>query len=293
MSNLKIALFGFDNYVSQLPRYKEAFLEMGHELDFKSPDIIYSNDPTGYSSAIKLKSENKKSLLILHFLDIPWHLPNAERQTKLLADNYLIKADIVAANSEKVKKDLYQFIPNKKIHVTYDIAKDVYLDTKIKKNNKFLYVGRANDPIKRIGIVHDIMKNIPDAIKSIKICGSENPGFGNYLGIIPDEELNKLYNSSYYVLLPSKAEGIGLPMIEGMICGSIPITCSDNLTAREFSPIEFICNPDPKSIVNKIIDLDKDYENKRKLALRYGEKYKVQFNKKNIAKNIINLFNFK
>ena len=293
MNNLKIALFGFDNYVSQLPRYREAFLEMGHELNFKSPDIIYSNDPTGYNSAIKLKSENKKALLILHFLDIPWHLPNAEKQTKLLADNYLIKADIVAANSEKVKKDLYQFIPNKKIHVTYDIAKDVYLDTKIKKNNKFLYVGRANDPIKRIGIVHDVMKNIPDAIKSIKICGSENPGFGNYLGIVPDEELNKLYNSSYYVLLPSKAEGIGLPMIEGMICGSIPITCSDNLTAREFSPIEFICNPDPQSIVNKIIDLDKDYENKRKIALQYGEKYKVQFNKKNIAKNIINLFNFK
>jgi glycosyltransferase involved in cell wall biosynthesis len=293
MNNLKIALFGFDNYVSQLPRYREAFLEMGHELNFKSPDIIYSNDPTGYNGAIKLKSENKKALLILHFLDIPWHLPNAEKQTKLLADNYLIKADIVAANSEKVKKDLYQFIPNKKIHVTYDIAKDVYLDTKIKKNNKFLYVGRANDPIKRIGIVHDVMKNIPDAIKSIKICGSENPGFGNYLGIVPDEELNKLYNSSYYVLLPSKAEGIGLPMIEGMICGSIPITCSDNLTAREFSPIEFICNPDPQSIVNKIIDLDKDYENKRKIALQYGEKYKVQFNKKNIAKNIINLFNFK
>ncbi len=293
MNNLKIALFGFDNYVSQLPRYREAFLEMGHELNFKSPDIIYSNDPTGYNSAIKLKSENKKALLILHFLDIPWHLPNAEKQTKLLADNYLIKADIVAANSEKVKKDLYQFIPNKKIHVTYDIAKDVYLDTKIKKNNKFLYVGRANDPIKRIGIVHDVMKNIPDAIKSIKICGSENPGFGNYLGIVPDEELNKLYNSSYYVLLPSKAEGIGLPMIEGMICGSIPITCSDNLTAREFSPIEFICNPDPQSIVNKIRDLDKDYENKRKVALQYGEKYKVQFNKKNIAKNIINLFNFK
>lgn len=293
MSTLKIALFGFDSYVSQLPRYKEAFLDMGHELDFKSPDIIYANDPTGYNNAIKLKDENKKALLILHFLDIPWHLPNAEKQTKLLANNYLVKADIVAANSEKVKKDLYQFIPKKKIYVTYDIAKDVYLDTKIKKNNKFLYVGRANDPIKRIGIVHDVVKNIPDALKSIKICGSENPGFGDYLGIVPDKELNKLYNSSYYVLLPSKAEGIGLPMIEGMICGSIPITCSDNLTAQEFSPIEFICDPSPQSIVNKIRDLDKDYKNKRNIAIQYGEKYKVQFNKKNIAKNIINLFNFK
>jgi len=293
MSTLKIALFGFDSYVGQLPRYRQAFLDMGHELDFKSPDIIYANDPTGYNGAIKLKGENKKALLILHFLDIPWHLPNAEEQTRLLVNNYLLKADIIAANSEKVKKDLKQFLPNNKIYVTYDIAKDVYLDEKIKKNNMFLYVGRANDPIKRINIVHDVVKNIPEALKSIKICGSENPGFGNYLGIVSDDELNKLYNSSRYVLLPSKAEGIGLPMIEGMICGSIPITCSDNLTAKEFSPLEFICNPNAQSIVSKIEDINKDYENKREMAIKFGEKYKIQFNKKNIVKNLVNIFKSK
>ena len=37
-----------------------------------------------------------------------------------------------------------------------------------------------------------------------------------------------IWDKTKYVLLPSKAEGIGLPMIEAMICGSIPITCSDN-----------------------------------------------------------------
>ena len=34
-----------------------------------------------------------------------------------------------------------------------------------------------------------------------------------------------------------------------------------------------------------------DYEKFRTLALSYGEKYKVQFNKKTIAKNIINIYN--
>ena len=92
-------------------------------------------------------------------------------------------------------------------------------------------------------------------------------------------------------MLPSKAEGIGLPMIEGMICGAIPITCSDNLTAKEFSPLEFICEPNAQSIVNKIEGLDKEYENKRKIALKMGEKYKIQFDKKNIAENIIKIFN--
>ena len=116
-------------------------------------------------------------------------------------------------------------------------------------------------------------------------------GFGNYLGYVSDKELNKLYNSTKFVLLPSKAEGIGLPMIEAMICGAIPITCSDNLTAKEFSPPDFICEPNAQSIVNKIEELDKDYENKRKLALKFGKKYKIQFDKKAIAKNIINIFN--
>ncbi len=291
MDKLRIALFGFDSYVSQIPRYREAFIELDHELSFDNPNIIYANDSTGYADAIKLKNTFQDALLILHFLDIPWHMPNIQKQTESLVKNYLLKADIIAANSEKVKKDLSQFIPNKKIHVTYDIAKDVYLDEKIKKDNIFLYVGRASDPVKRFNLVRESLLKIKDGVKNTKICGSQNPNFGDYLGIIKDQELNKLYNASKYVLLPSSAEGIGLPMIEGMICGAIPITCSDNLTAREFSPPDFICEPYPQSIVNKIEELNKEYEAKRKIALEFGKKYKIQFDKKNIAKNIINIFN--
>jgi len=121
----------------------------------------------------------------------------------------------------------------------------------------------------------------------------ENPGFGNYLNVVPDSELNRLYNSSKYVLLPSKNEGIGLSMIEGMICGAIPITCADNLTAKEFSPPDFICDPNAQSITNKVEELEKDYKEKRRLALEFGKKYKTQFNKKTIATNIINIFNSK
>ena len=112
-------------------------------------------------------------------------------------------------------------------------------------------------------------------------------------GIIKDKVLNELYNSTKYVLLPSKSEGIGLPMIEGMICGAIPITCSDNLTAKEFSPLDFICEPNAQSIINKIEELDKEYATKRKIALEFGKKYKTQFDKKTIAKNIIDVFNLK
>ena len=290
MNNIKVCILGSDGYTCQIPRIKEGMESLGHILSENSPDLIYSNDPKGYEKALILKKKYPNAYLIFNFLDIPWHIENIQKQTELLVKNFFLKADAVSVISSKVQKDLAKFY-DKKIHVIYNPVKDVYFDEKIKKDNMFLYVGRANDPIKRIKLVHNSIIKIPEGLKNIKICGSENPGFGNYVGVVSDKDLNKLYNSSKFVLLPSKAEGIGLPMIEGMICGTIPVTCSDNLTAKEFSPAEFICEPNAQSIVNKIEELDKEYETKREMALKLGEKYKIQFDKKTIAKNIIDIFN--
>ena len=290
MNNIKVSILGADGYVCQIPRIKEGMEALGHVLSEESPDLIYSNDPRGYNKALLLKKKYPKAYLILNFLDMPWHISNIQKQTELLVKNYFLKADVITTISFKVKKDISKLY-NKKIHVIYNPIKDVYFDENIKKNNIFFYVGRASDPVKRFNLVRDSLLKIKDGVKNTKICGSQNPNFGDYLGIIKDQELNKLYNASKYVLLPSSAEGIGLPMIEGMICGAIPITCSDNLTAREFSPPDFICEPYPQSIVNKIEELNKEYEAKRKIALEFGKKYKIQFDKKNIAKNIINIFN--
>ena len=290
MNNIKVSILGSDGYTCQIPRIKEGMEILGHVLSQDSPDLIYSNDPRGYNEALLLKKKYPNAYLIFNFLDIPWHHPNIEKQTELLVKNFLLKADAVSVISIKVKRDLSKFF-SKKIHVIYNPIKDVHFNEKVKKNNMFLYVGRANDPVKRIKLVRDSLLKIENGLKEIKICGSENPGFGNYMGVVSDEDLNKIYNESKYVLLPSKAEGIGLPMIEGMICGTIPITCSDNLTAKEFSPPDFICEPNAQSVVNKINELDKVYEEKRKIALKFGKKYRVQFDKKNIAINIINIFN--
>ena len=290
MDNIKVTILGADGYTCQIPRIKEGMELLGHTLSEDSPDLIYSNDPKGYEKALILKKKYPKAFLILNFLDVPWHRPNIQKQTELLVKNFFLKANAVTTISFKVKKDIGKFY-NKNIYVIYNPIKDIYLDKNAKKNNTFLYVGRASDPVKRFDLVKKSLLQIKDGEKNIKICGTQNPNFGNYLGIVKDQELNKLYNSSKYVLLPSAAEGIGLSMIEGMICGAIPITCSDNLTAKEFSPPEFICEPNAQSIVNKIEEIDKEYENKRKIALRMGEKYKIQFDKKNIAENIIRIFN--
>ena len=286
---MRVAVFGILPFSDLI---KEGFKKLGHKISNENPDIIYSNDPVGYQDAIFLKDRYPKAYLILNVLDIPWHFPNVEKQFQVLIKRFFNKADNISAISYKVKKDLEKFFDKKisnKIQVIYNPIKDVYYDEKIKKDNLFLYVGRANDPIKRFNLVRDTLQKIKDGTKNLKICGTEDPGFGNYLGYVSDEELNKIYNSTKYVFLTSKAEGIGLSMIEAMICGSIPIACSDNQTAKEFLPPDFICEPNVQSIVNHIEKLNKEYDTKRKLAIGLGKKYKKQFDKGNIAKNILNI----
>ena len=290
MKPIKISIFGADGYTCQMPRIKEAMQSLGHILSEDSPEIIYSNDPTGYEKAMRLKKKFPSSFLIFNFLDVPWHMPNVDKQTKLLVEHFLAKSDAVTAISYKVKKDLAKFL-DKKIEVIYNPIKDVFYDESIKKNNTFLYVGRANDPVKRTNLLKQAFSKTVNGIIDIKICGSEDPGFGTYLNVVSDQELTKLYNSSKYLLLPSKAEGLGLTMIEAMICGSLPITCSDNETAKEFLPKDVICEPNSQSILDKIEELNKEYDVKRKLALEYGKKYKIQFDKMSIAKKILGIFN--
>ena len=290
MKPIKFSIFGADGLTCQMPRIRDAMQSLGHILSEESPDLIYSNDPTGYPKATALKKKFPDSYLMLNFLDVPWHMPKVEKQTKLLVEHFLSKSDATTVISFKVKEDLSKFI-NTKINVIYNPIKDVFYDESIKKENDFLYVGRANDPIKRIGLLKETLLKTKNGINNIIICGSENPGFGNYLNVVPDEKLNKLYNSSKYLFLPSKAEGLGLTMIEAMICGTLPIACSDNKTAEEFLPKDFICEPDSQSMLDKIQELNKNYEIKKNLALEYGKKYKVQFDKKSIVKNILNIFN--
>ena len=82
MKSIKFLMFGADGLTCQLPRIREAMLNLGHIISEESPDLIYANDPTGYQKALSLKEKFPNSFLMLNFLDIPWHFPNVEKQTK-------------------------------------------------------------------------------------------------------------------------------------------------------------------------------------------------------------------
>ena len=147
MNHAKVCILGADGYTCQIPRIKEGMQALGHTLTKDSPDLIYSNDPRGYDEALKLKEKYPKAYLIFNFLDIPWHMPNIEKQTELLVKNYFLKANTVTVISFKVKKDVEKFY-DKTIHVIYNPIKDVYFDEKIKKIILFFMLVEFSIPSK-------------------------------------------------------------------------------------------------------------------------------------------------
>jgi alpha-1,3-rhamnosyl/mannosyltransferase len=94
-------------------------------------------------------------------------------------------------------------------------------------------------------------------------------------GRLPDAAVPDIYRGAAVVVLPSRAEGFGLPVIEAMACG-VPIVCSDLPVLREIADgAATFCDPgDPaafaRAIVKAIASPDSDGAINRGLARARG-----------------------
>ena len=72
-------------------------------------------------------------------------------------------------------------------------------------------------------------------------------------GRLPESAIADLYRGASVVVLPSRAEGFGLPVMEAMACG-VPIVCSDLPVLREIADgIAVFCKPsDPDDFAQAI-----------------------------------------
>jgi len=282
-----IKTFGWRNSIlDQISRIDQGLKTIGCSFVEESPDIIYSNNDM-YDDILKYaKNQKNKPFIILNVLDL--QIGNSTYNIDKVKEQ-LSQADIITCISKTIQKQINEVL-DLDAEIIYNPVKDIEYDPKVGKSIPFLYVGRANDPRKRFSLIKEAFANYPDVYSNLIICGSENPNFGYYTGIVVDEDLNLLYNSSKFLLFPSKFEGLGLPMIEAMIAGCIPITCVDNPTAIEFCPEEFICEPDPDSFIKKMIEINKKYSDMQKIALEYGKKYKKLMHKNTVAQEIIDIY---
>jgi glycosyltransferase involved in cell wall biosynthesis len=283
---MKIASFGAEHFLGQLPRIREGWQFLGHECCDGKSDVIYSNDPSGYDRAIQTK-EIYGGILILNVLDIHFHLSEMNKKLNELKPK-LQKADIITSISKTTALALKRYL-GLNSYIIYNPIKDITF-LNLKKEHAFMSVGRLADPNKRFYLTSNSVNLFN---QKINIFGSDTNNIQNNKinghGIVSDETLENFYNTSKFYIATSYNEGLCLPMIEALVCGCIPIVCRDMTTAEEFIPEEFLCDPDHNKIAEKISLINQEYEAYLKIALSFGKKYAKIFNKNSIANNILNL----
>jgi len=283
----KVKIYGAKEYWCQVPRIEQGFLGLGHEVvtgdDY---DFIYANnfdfseeDLEHRDSALYYKNSSlpKKGFKMLNVLDIPPHIPNFP--TDKLKDQ-LSMADVVTCISEPVKQQLKDI--GIESHVIGNPIKDVFFDSQMKREINCLYVGRWNDPNKRFNLLENIEKYVVGPT-------GDSPS-GKYLGLVNDISLNQLYNSAKIVALPSKFEGLGLPALEAMVCGAVPLVCKDNPNSS-LCPDFCVAEPTVESVSQTYAYLLNHFTHYQSVILdEWSSWAENKFSKFSVAKNIIDLY---
>ncbi len=221
------------------------------------------------------------------------------------------KSDYIICVSSNTKSDLLKFIPDvdkKKIRVIYNgVSNDYYqLDNgKLLNNMPFepytyiLFVGErkgyknfelsvnaiAKTNHKLIIVGKELLEKELDLLEST--LGKERY---NYVGRIPNNELNILYNRAFCLLYPSSYEGFGIPVIEAQRAGC-PVIAYNNSSIKEVignTPL-LIDKLDIDSILQKLTILNN--EDIRSVIVKTGIENSKKYSWENMFIDVLNLYN--
>jgi len=224
------------------------------------------------------------------------------------------RANLILADSRHSQEDIIRTlkIPEDKVKRVYIGVDEKYKPaTKVTFSKKvseqyqikppyFLYVGR-HDPYKNIeGLVRaysQYLKKVPDGAQLV-ITGNLDPRYPEaarwcekeglmgkvvFTNHVSDEALLTLYQHALAVVLVSKYEGFGLPVLEAMACG-VPVLCSNVASLPEVAD-EAVVKVSPKSIehiTQGLIELHQN-EKLRQECIRRGKIQAKKFSWQNCA----------
>lgn len=227
-------------------------------------DFPHQNSLIASKRALKnlLESEDFDLYFCPHFLQIlsktrattvltchdltPWQYPakNSSRiwagfHKSYLGLRYLLKrASYVVTVSESTKKDLLAILPRANIKVIYNGVSPEFYDVKVKLCKKqLLYVGRY-ESYKNVELAIMALKGLPDySLVCIGAISEERKSElasdrVEFVGPIDDVLYRKFLSESHALVMPSRSEGFGLPIVEAMAAG-LPVVCSDIPVFRE------------------------------------------------------------
>lgn len=280
---MNIRTFGARARWCQLPRIDFALKGLGHDVGpMTNPDIIFIANPP-YDKPLKDDYDInpisiRADVRIHNVLDIPeQHIESGAFNVKSFTES-LKKADIITCISDVVKKQIEYYCDLESYVIDFPIKDLMFCDSQ--KDVEFMFVGRSEDKNKRYYLFYELIKELSQ-YRNVPFIDINPQKY------VSDQLLNESYNRSKFVIMPSKFEGLGLPALEALAVGTVPIVCRDNPNAIL---VPQFCVTEPDSLYEKYIELLDDYcsiENHiRQFVMPYIQ---YKYNKFTVAQNILNL----
>jgi glycosyltransferase involved in cell wall biosynthesis len=149
------------------------------------------------------------------------------------------RAARVLAISERTKRDLVELygVPDEKVVVTPLGVDPVFAPPSNGRQSFLLYVG-AIEPRKQPLVAADAARAVGRRLvvagpaKDESLAHELRRRGADVRGYVPKDELVRLYQQAACLVLPSRHEGFGLPVIEAMACGT-PVVAATDEAMRE------------------------------------------------------------
>ncbi len=287
--------------------WKNIFVSFYKTLKTKSDIYHFMMPEVSFACLFK-----RPSVVTIHDL-IPLIIKNERKKSFNLYFKLMMKitlrANHLIAVSNSTKKDLIRFfnVPENKISVIYEgVDHKKFYPIKNKRKNKKFVVGYVGGLGKRKNVEYILNiakefknnKNVlfkivgkgPDLNRLVKLKREMNLDNVEFVGFIPEDKLNKFYNSLDLFIFPSYYEGFGLPVLEAMVCG-IPVMVSNVSSLLEIvNDAEILINPKKsEEAVEKIKEIIKNKKLQRKLTQKSIKRAK-DFNWDKTAKETVKIY---
>ncbi len=296
----RVHCLGFRGIGAQVDRIEEGFRALGHEVveDPMHADLIYSNDTGGYIEAISAKGLVSVKV-ILNVLDLCPHCQPPLDLARIKGQ--LSHADAVTTISSTVQRDIRARL-GVEATVVYNPIRDVGYASMTPPGHIYsaLFVGRVNDPEKRAGVGAAALSILGLGWDDMVTIGREPPHYGGrHWGEVPDTVLSAAYAASTFLMCPTRNAFLGLPILEAMACGCIPVVCNDLDILDEFLPADVFpeyreVEATAPSIARFVSRFMQDNDAKAEFSARVRAHYETQWADKlsprGVAQAILNVY---
>jgi alpha-1,3-rhamnosyl/mannosyltransferase len=250
---------------------KRLSLDVFHSTDYVVPLLAFPRDP----------SRGVKCVVTIHDvvpLALPGFSPKARKKRlspiyrKLMMElGRRADAIITVSNASRVDVTRHLRIPEDRAAVVTTVYNGVASRFRPRESvvpsargvgtRTVLYVGRS-DPYKGLVVLVEAFARLRDACPfpvRLAIAGGKDPRYPeasqraselgletsvDWLGYVGDDALVAIYQDADVLVLPSRYEGFGLPVLEAMACGT-PVVCSNGGALPEVAGDAALCvNPE-------------------------------------------------